>query len=128
MVKARLHLRSPRDGFNRCGGPPARLSSSRNSSRSARAGLPGFITRSAARCGAGGSGHPAREKFGSHDRDCESAASRGALETMVAEADTGGRKPGGVARRIVFVIALGWSLFQVAPQRNARAALPAGLD
>jgi len=58
----------------------------------------------------------------------ESAASRGALETMVAEADTGGRKPGGVARRIVFVIALGWSLFQVAPQRNARAALPAGLD
>jgi hypothetical protein len=58
----------------------------------------------------------------------ESAASRGALETMVAEADTGGRKPGGVARRIVFVIALGWSLFQVAPQRNARLGQPDGIS
>jgi TRAP transporter 4TM/12TM fusion protein len=43
----------------------------------------------------------------------ESTASRGALETMVAEADTGGRKPGGIARRIVFAIALAWSLFQL---------------
>ncbi len=41
------------------------------------------------------------------------APPREALETMVAEADTGGRKPVGVARRIVFAIALAWSLFQL---------------
>jgi TRAP transporter 4TM/12TM fusion protein len=42
-----------------------------------------------------------------------SAASREALETMVAEADTGGRKPTGVARRLLFAVALAWSLFQL---------------
>jgi len=41
------------------------------------------------------------------------APPRDVLETMVAEADTGGRKPVGVARRIVFAIALAWSLFQL---------------
>jgi TRAP transporter 4TM/12TM fusion protein len=43
----------------------------------------------------------------------QSAASREALETMVAEADTGGRKPSGLARRAVFTIAICWSLFQL---------------
>ncbi len=42
-----------------------------------------------------------------------SAASREALETMVAEADTGGRKPTGFVKRLLFVIALCWSLFQI---------------
>ena len=42
-----------------------------------------------------------------------SAASREALETMVAEADTGGRKPTGSVKRLLFVIALCWSLFQL---------------
>ncbi len=42
-----------------------------------------------------------------------SASSREALETMVAEADTGGRKPTGTGRRIIFVAALAWSLFQL---------------
>ena len=41
------------------------------------------------------------------------AASREALETMVAEADTGGRKPTGAAKRLIFAIALAWSLFQL---------------
>jgi TRAP transporter 4TM/12TM fusion protein len=41
------------------------------------------------------------------------AASREALETMVAEADTGGRKPSGWTRRAIFAIALAWSLFQL---------------
>jgi TRAP transporter 4TM/12TM fusion protein len=41
------------------------------------------------------------------------AASREALETMVAEADTGGRKPTGAIKRLIFAIALCWSLFQL---------------
>jgi TRAP transporter 4TM/12TM fusion protein len=41
------------------------------------------------------------------------AEQRAALETMVAEADTGGRKPTGIQRQIMFVIAVGWSLFQL---------------
>jgi TRAP transporter 4TM/12TM fusion protein len=41
------------------------------------------------------------------------AVSREALETMVAEADTGGRKPTGVAKRLIFAVALCWSLFQL---------------
>jgi TRAP transporter 4TM/12TM fusion protein len=41
------------------------------------------------------------------------ADTRAKLETMVAEADTGGRKPSGVQRQIVFVIAIAWSLFQL---------------
>ena len=36
-----------------------------------------------------------------------------ALETMVAEADTGGRKPTGFGKSYIFVISLGWSLFQL---------------
>ncbi len=40
-------------------------------------------------------------------------SSREALETMVAEADTGGRKPSGITRRIVFGAAVAWSLFQL---------------
>jgi TRAP transporter 4TM/12TM fusion protein len=42
-----------------------------------------------------------------------SAASREALETMVAEADTGGRKPSGPVKRLIFAVALSWSLFQL---------------
>ncbi len=41
------------------------------------------------------------------------AASREALETLVAEADTGGRKPAGIGRRIVFAAAVAWSLLQL---------------
>jgi TRAP transporter 4TM/12TM fusion protein len=36
-----------------------------------------------------------------------------ALETMVAEADTGGRKPTGFAKTYIFIVSLGWSLFQL---------------
>ena len=36
-----------------------------------------------------------------------------ALETMVAEAETGGRKPTGFGKSYIFVISLGWSLFQL---------------
>src|SRR4051812_12121327 len=43
----------------------------------------------------------------------EAPPTRETLETMVAEADTGGRKPAGIARRGVFAIALAWSLFQL---------------
>ena len=43
----------------------------------------------------------------------EAAPDREALETMVAEADTGGRKPVGVNKTIIFVISLGWALFQL---------------
>jgi TRAP transporter 4TM/12TM fusion protein len=41
------------------------------------------------------------------------APARELLETMVAEADTGGRKPTGLAKRVIFTIALCWSLFQL---------------
>lgn len=40
-------------------------------------------------------------------------ATREALETMVAEADTGGRKPTGVSKSLIFTIALAWALFQL---------------
>jgi TRAP transporter 4TM/12TM fusion protein len=40
-------------------------------------------------------------------------ASREALENLVAEADTGARKPSGRVRRLIFVIALCWALFQL---------------
>jgi TRAP transporter 4TM/12TM fusion protein len=43
----------------------------------------------------------------------EPAPSREALESLVAEADTGGRKPAGLAERTVLLIALAWSLFQL---------------
>lgn len=35
------------------------------------------------------------------------------LETMVAEADTGGRKPSGFSKTYIFTISLAWSLFQL---------------
>jgi TRAP-type uncharacterized transport system fused permease subunit len=35
------------------------------------------------------------------------------LEQLVAEADTGGRKPTGVAAQIVLWVAIAWSLFQL---------------
>ena len=35
------------------------------------------------------------------------------LNEMVAEADSGGRKPTGVAAKLLFAVALGWSLFQL---------------
>ncbi len=45
--------------------------------------------------------------------DAQTAPTRDALETMVAEADTGGRKPTGFSRTFVFAIALAWALFQL---------------
>jgi TRAP transporter 4TM/12TM fusion protein len=42
-----------------------------------------------------------------------SAPNREALETMVAEADTGGRKPTGFGKSFIFVVALAWALFQL---------------
>ena len=41
------------------------------------------------------------------------SATREALETMVAEVDTGARKPTGLARTLVFSISLAWALFQL---------------
>jgi TRAP transporter 4TM/12TM fusion protein len=35
------------------------------------------------------------------------------LQQLVAEADTGGRKPAGTAGRLIFAAALAWSLFQI---------------
>src|SRR3954451_6961841 len=43
----------------------------------------------------------------------EAAPEREALETMVAEADTGGRKPTGFEKKYIFAISLGWALFQL---------------
>ncbi|WIM12087.1 TRAP transporter permease [Enhydrobacter sp.] len=40
-------------------------------------------------------------------------ASREALENLVAEADTGARKPSGPVKRLIFIIALCWALFQL---------------
>jgi TRAP-type uncharacterized transport system fused permease subunit len=42
-----------------------------------------------------------------------SAASREALERLVAEADIGGRKPTGWSKRYVVAVSLAWSLFQL---------------
>src|SRR5205814_10582513 len=42
-----------------------------------------------------------------------SIASRSELEAMVAEADTGGRKPTRLTRSILFWVALAWSLLQL---------------
>jgi TRAP transporter 4TM/12TM fusion protein len=41
------------------------------------------------------------------------APTREALDTMVAEADTGGRKPAGFAKGFIFAISLAWALFQL---------------
>lgn len=43
----------------------------------------------------------------------QATATREQLETMVAEADTGGRKPTGISKGLVFGIALVWALFQL---------------
>jgi TRAP transporter 4TM/12TM fusion protein len=43
----------------------------------------------------------------------QQAARREALETMVAEVDTGGRKPTGSSKAFVFAISLCWALFQL---------------
>ncbi len=43
----------------------------------------------------------------------QAASTREALETMVAEADTGGRKPTGVGKTVIFAAALSWALFQL---------------
>src|ERR1700737_2924697 len=42
-----------------------------------------------------------------------SAPAREVLETMVAEADTGGRKPTGFSKTYIFAISLAWALFQL---------------
>jgi len=41
------------------------------------------------------------------------ATTREALDSMVAEADTGGRKPAGFAKGFIFAISLAWALFQL---------------
>jgi TRAP transporter 4TM/12TM fusion protein len=43
----------------------------------------------------------------------QDAATREKLEAMVAEADTGGRKPTGFAKQFLLAVALGWALFQL---------------
>ena len=43
----------------------------------------------------------------------QTTSTREALEAMVAEADTGGRKPTGVNKALIFSIALAWALFQL---------------
>jgi TRAP transporter 4TM/12TM fusion protein len=43
----------------------------------------------------------------------QNTPTREALETMVAEADTGGRKPTSFSKTIIFCIALAWALFQL---------------
>jgi len=43
----------------------------------------------------------------------QTAPAREVLETMVAEADTGGRKPVGLSKTIIFVVSLAWALFQL---------------
>jgi TRAP transporter 4TM/12TM fusion protein len=43
----------------------------------------------------------------------QTAPTREVLEDMVAEADTGGRKPVGLNKTIIFVVSLAWALFQL---------------
>ena len=43
----------------------------------------------------------------------EAVPAREALETMVAEADTGGRKPTGFSKTYIFTLSLAWALFQL---------------
>ena len=43
----------------------------------------------------------------------QETATREQLETMVAEADTGGRKPTGFAKQFLMAVALCWALFQL---------------
>jgi TRAP transporter 4TM/12TM fusion protein len=43
----------------------------------------------------------------------EAVPEREALEAMVAEADTGGRKPTGFEKKYIFAVSLAWALFQL---------------
>ncbi len=43
----------------------------------------------------------------------QAGSTREALEEMVAEADTGGRKPTGTGKAVIFTAALTWALFQL---------------
>jgi TRAP transporter 4TM/12TM fusion protein len=45
--------------------------------------------------------------------DTVTTDTRAALETMVAEADTGGRKPTGLTKNFIFMTALCWAMFQL---------------
>ncbi len=45
--------------------------------------------------------------------DTLSATARAELDSLVAEADTGGRKPVGLTKALIFWVAIVWSLFQV---------------
>src|SRR5690349_2370692 len=45
--------------------------------------------------------------------NAETHTKREALEAMVAEADTGARKPVGSTKHVIFVVALAWALFQL---------------
>ena len=45
--------------------------------------------------------------------EARSAASDAELQTIVQEADMGGRKPIGLAGQFIFIVAVGWSLFQL---------------
>ena len=47
------------------------------------------------------------------DDNIKPMADREALEAMVAEVDTGARKPVGSAKHVIFFVALGWALFQL---------------
>jgi TRAP transporter 4TM/12TM fusion protein len=45
--------------------------------------------------------------------DTSAAPTREALETLVAEADIGGRKPAGASKTYIIAVSLAWSLFQL---------------
>ncbi len=47
------------------------------------------------------------------DSNIAAAPEREVLEDMVAEADTGGRKPTGIEKRYIFAVSLAWALFQL---------------
>ena len=51
--------------------------------------------------------------LGADKKAAESELSRADLERLVAETDTGGRKPSGLPSRIIATVALFWSLFQL---------------
>ncbi|WP_097459785.1 TRAP transporter permease [Mangrovitalea sediminis] len=48
-----------------------------------------------------------------NDKTVESAPSKEVLEDLIAEADTGARKPGPIAAKVIVGVALAWSLFQL---------------
>jgi TRAP transporter 4TM/12TM fusion protein len=45
--------------------------------------------------------------------EARSVASEAELQAIVQEADLGGRRPAGLAGRFIFLVAVGWSLFQL---------------